>query len=231
MRYLSWLALLLYSCAAVKTTSVHELESGFYTARSGSLIKPVYARISADEIMLLPLEPGKKPGTAPWLTITRADIPADSLTQPLVLIRRSVDLDLTTVLLKFRFPQTVLPAQLNSHFNAALYAGLRKDWYHFRDHTDPLGRRVRKQTHREIDLGPFIGFGATAVNPSTTASRITEEYDGVVLQKGLALFIGSGQLTIGLGLGFDGLLSQHRRVWIYREKPWLGFLIGLNLAN
>lgn len=231
MRYHSLLAIFLSSCAAVKTATVHELESGRYTARSGTVVKPVYARITAEEVALLPLDIRKKPVPVPWLSVSRAEFPADSLQQKLVLTKQSVDLDLTTVLLRFRFRQPALPAQLNSHFNAALYAGLRKDWYLFRDHIDPLGRRIRKQYHREIDIGPFIGFGATAVNPSTTASRITEEYDGVVLQKGLALFIGSGQLTIGLGLGFDGLLSPHRKQWIYQEKPWLGLLIGLNLAN
>ncbi|MFN0013356.1 MAG: hypothetical protein ACKVU2_02310 [Saprospiraceae bacterium] len=41
--------------------------------------------------------------------------------------KTSIDLDLTTILFKYRPAETDLPAQLNSQFNFAVYSGYRRD--------------------------------------------------------------------------------------------------------
>lgn len=223
--------LLLCSCAAMKKSAVHDLDNGFYTVQRGDTVQKAYAAISESDIRLYRSSGNQVSGELPFFTFSLDPCPSDTLAGPLVLKRRSADLDITTILLKFRFPRAGVPAQLNSSFNAALYLGYRHDFFRFRDRIDPLGRRTREQHHFEFDFGPFAGIGAAAINPTTTSGLVNEEYDGVIWQKGLAAFIGSGNFSVGIGIGFDGLLNRHRHQWIYQEKPWLGILVGLNLTN
>lgn len=225
-----FIILLTGSCTSLRETSVHELDDGYYrVTEKNKAAEKIYLQVTEDSLLLfaLPLHPGQGAGR----TVSLNRIPADSLSKPLLLQHSSVDIDLTTILLKYRFRRPSLPGQLNSNFNAALYIGYRRDYYRFRDRKDPLGNRTREMHHFEIDIGPFAGIGATAINPSTTAGLVAEEYDGVLLQKGLAVFVGGGRFSLGLGLGFDGLLNHHRHEWIYQEKPYIGLLIGLNLGN
>ena len=75
----------------------------------------------------------------------------------------------------------------------------------------------------------FSGLGNTAMTPSTTRNGIMTEYDGLILQKGVASIIAVNKLTLGLSIGFDNLLDQNKNVWIYQNKPWYGLMLGLNL--
>jgi hypothetical protein len=218
------------SCTSLRKTTVHELDDGYYRVMGKEQAgRKMYLQVSDDSLFLfnLPL----KTGQYPVQTISLSRYPQDSLKRPLLLLYNSLDIDLTTILLKYRFRRPALPGQLNSNFNAALYLGYRRDYFRFRDRRDALGNRQREIHHFAVDFGPFAGIGATAINPSTTHDRVAEEYDGVVLQKGIAVFIGSSRFSIGIGLGFDGLLNRHRQYWIYQERPYIGLLIGLNLSN
>ena len=85
--------------------------------------------------------------------------------------------------------------------------------------------------HTEIDAGAFAGLGTTPINASVTENNVTAEYDGLVLQKGVAVFIGIQNLSIGVGLGWDQLMDKYRIYWIYREKPWIGLVLGLKLSK
>jgi hypothetical protein len=35
--------------------------------------------------------------------------------------------------------------------------------------------------------------------------------------------------SFGLATGFDYLLGSERNIWLYRNKPWVGFVVGLAL--
>lgn len=230
-RFVSWtVAALLSSCTLVQKSTNHGLNDGRYRVlEKHQPSRSYYLQVTDDSLFLhaLPLQTGK----AAIRTISMAPFPDDSLSTPLLLLRRSVDLDLSTILFKYRFRRPSLPTQLNSNLNAAFYTGYRLDYFRFHDSNDPLGKRRREMNHFEIDMGFFAGISAVAINPSTTGGRVTDEYDGVVFQKGVAVFIGGSRFSIGAGLGFDGLLNPHRHDWIYQEKPYIGLLIGLNLGD
>ena len=67
------------------------------------------------------------------------------------------------------------------------------------------------------------------MNPWVTNNQIVTEYDGVVWSKGVAGIIAINNFTIGLAIGFDDLLDNNKKYWIYQAKPWVGFAFGLNL--
>jgi hypothetical protein len=35
--------------------------------------------------------------------------------------------------------------------------------------------------------------------------------------------------SFGFAAGYDYLLSQDRKIWIYNNKPWVGFVVGIAL--
>lgn len=83
--------------------------------------------------------------------------------------------------------------------------------------------------HYGVSAGFFGGLSSVFVSPWTTNYRITDEYDGLALTRGLAVMAGWNGLTVGLGVGWDSLTDRDKNVWIYQNKPWYGVTIGLNL--
>ena len=67
------------------------------------------------------------------------------------------------------------------------------------------------------------------ISPFTTRNAFSDEYNGFILQAGLAGFLESNVASFGIAAGFDYLLSQDRKIWIYNNKPWVGFIIGIDL--
>ena len=67
------------------------------------------------------------------------------------------------------------------------------------------------------------------MTPSTTNNAFSTEYDGLVLQKGIAGIVAINKLTIGISVGLDNLLGKNNKTWIYENKPWFGLMLGLNI--
>jgi hypothetical protein len=221
-------AVFLASCRTVEKASVHGLVSGYYKMRSDRTgTKYVYLDVTGDKIDVHSHDNGR-PDLLPLLTIPLTV--SDSLTGDAIVFRKqSLDIDLTSILFKYRPSVDQLPAQLNTDLNIALYAGWRHDSYHVSTKRDPLGRTYQKFTARGYDFGFFVGPGTTMISPFTTRNRQPKEYSGLIIQTGIAGFIESDIASFGLSVGFDYLLNQDRKIWAYRNRPWAGFIIGIAL--
>lgn len=221
------------SCVALKQSGTHDLRDGYFLLKTVAVApQQVYAVVTDDSLAIHSLiKNTKQPVTVATKKMAIGGIVADSLLQPFTLVKKSIDLDLSTNLFKYRFRRKTLPNQISSNLNFALYSGYRHDYFKFKDEADPLMKHKRVMRHFEFDMGVFAGLGSSPLNSSTTANAINVEYDGVVFQKGIAFFIGSRNFTIGLGLGTDGLMDSNKKSWIYQEKPWMGVMIGLNLTD
>jgi hypothetical protein len=190
----------------------------------------VYATVSPDSLSIFTfsekhLDTGKVTTFLLFCRQYQAKLPRFTL------IQSSLDLDVTTVLFKYRFRNRELPGQLNTNFNLSVYMGYKKEYFKFSNQHKPTGYFNRKLVHLSMDAGLFCGLGSTNMNSSVTSGRLSLEYDGLIWQKGVAAFLGWENITIGLGLGFDGLLDKNRHYWIYQEKPWAGLMIGLTFSN
>jgi hypothetical protein len=221
------------SCVAVRQSGPHDLQDGYFLLKTATAApQKVYAVITDDSLAIHSLiKNTKQPNAVASKKIALGGIVSNDQLQPFTLVKKSIDLDLSTVLLKYRFRRTTLPNQLSSNLNFAVYSGYRHDYFKFNVESDPLIKQKRVVRHFEFDMGVFAGFGSSPLNASVTANAINVEYDGVVFQKGIALFIGSRNFTIGLGLGSDRLMDSNKKTWIYQEKPWMGVMIGLNLTD
>jgi hypothetical protein len=221
-------ALAIYGCGSSGSSTGHGLHDGVYRNRATG--GKVYAQVTPAELTLYPLS-SAKPAVAD--TTKPAVYANEAGAGPLApkLSKTSMDLDASTAIFKYRFAAGDVPNQLSASLNANLYVGYRKDFFSFTSRKTPTGHTNVKLHHREFDMGVFAGFGITPVNPTVTSGQVSQEYDGMVFQKGVALFGGWGNMTLGLGLGFDTLLDNNHQYWIYHEKPWLGLFIGIAISE
>lgn len=207
---------------------MHGFESGYYQLRNGkNKFEKVYLDIKSEQVKVYPVTKNKLSNTASAIiTLT----PDDSLCVfPQVFVKKSLDIDITTILFKYRPAIYGHPPQMTADFNAAIYAGWRRDNYHIQSKRNPLGVCNNKIINRGYDVGFFAGPGTTTVGPFSTQNRVTDEYNGMILQFGLSGFIESTVASFGIATGIDYLLSSDRDKWIYNMKPWVGFIIGIAL--
>jgi hypothetical protein len=146
---------------------------------------------------------------------------------PLKLMKTSIDIDITTIPLKVRPSVYNMPAQMDVDFNIALYTGWRRDNYSIRRNENPLKKLNNIFAGRGFDFGFLTGLGSTKISPFTTRNKVSDEYNGMILQFGVAGFIESNLASFGIASGYDYLLSPDRKVWIYNRKPWIGLIIGV----
>jgi len=71
----------------------------------------------------------------------------------MVFKKQSLDVDITSILLKYRPSVYGLPAQLTTDLNMALYVGWRHDYFHLMSKKDPLGRSYHKISNHGYDFG------------------------------------------------------------------------------
>jgi hypothetical protein len=222
--------LLIYACAALVgstlygcrvNTSQASLEPGFYqithAAQTDLNGQKVYVVDTGDSIKLVIPQNDQR---------SLVDRP---VYQSWTFRRNDIDVDVFTLPFKIRPAQASLPGQLNSNFNAALYVGHRIDLFNYRWKPVTPTFGVRQLQSRGFGYGLFAGIGSAAVNDFLTRTPIGVEYEGVVVDAGIATIYDARIFNIGLAMGIDHLLDSNRRQWIYQQKPWFGVLFGLNL--
>ena len=220
--YIFIITTLISSCTTLQNNAKYELANGNYKLKAEGKKYDCYVQNNQDNILIYKL-PSKISTNLP-----------NELDQYLPLkqrlIKPSLDIDILTALFKVR-PQIndVLPTQLNTNFNGNIYVGHRTDIYQIHYKKNPLDIYQRQINHFGFSGGLFLGLGNTALNPSTTTNTVSGEYDGLILQKGIAGILAVNKLTIGVSLGFDNLLDKNSKSWIYENKPWVGLMLGLNL--
>ena len=218
----------LSSCSTLERASLHGLNDGYYHLKSDSSDKQaVYLDVSDDNIQVYPTK-NKQPESKPTLTIPLAA--TDSIPfQRITFKKQGLDIDISTVLMKYRPSIGELPAQLTTDLNLTVYAGWRFDYYPIEHRKDPLNRSCAKIKNRGFDFGFFAGPGTTLISPFTTRNKRSDEYNAMIVQGGFAGFIETNMASFGLAVGYDYLLSPDRNNWIYQYKPWVGFVVGVAL--
>ncbi|KAA9350004.1 hypothetical protein [Larkinella humicola] len=138
------------------------------------------------------------------------------------------DIDLFTIPFKYRFSTAGRPGQLSTSANVGVYAGIRFDLGRYRN------IYYRRDQHSDIQsfsfgIGTVLSIDPVLVNGFNTAGRVTDEYEALGVNYGLATIFGYKRVTAGLVLGFENLADRNNRLWVYRQKPWLGLMVGINI--
>ncbi|WP_026898823.1 hypothetical protein [Daejeonella oryzae] len=219
---------LLASCNTLEKASTHGFNSGYYKMKSENKnSQNVYLDITNEQIDVYH-HIKKQPDKQIFLTIPL--IKTDSLiVNPIIFKKQSLDIDITSIFLKYRPSVYGLPAQLTTDLNTALYTGWRYDSYQIISNKDPLGKNSYKINNRGYDFGVFAGPGTTLISSFSTRNNRSDEYNGMIIQGGIAGFIEFSIASFGFAVGYDYLLSQDRKIWIYNNKPWVGLVVGIAL--
>jgi len=218
---------ILCSCSVIEKSSMHGFESGYYKLKSNNKVEKVYLDVGNEKTDVYPII-GSQLSEPILFSIPPVD--SNSFTSyPLWFSKKSLDIDITSILLKCRLATSGVPVQMTTDFNVALYAGWRHDFYRVQDKTDPLGKRHYNIVNRGYDFGFFVGPGSSYIDANTTRNPIDNEYSGIIIQFGVAGFLESSVASFGISSGFDYLISPDRSAWIYNKKPWVGFIIGIAL--
>ncbi|NBO32657.1 MAG: hypothetical protein EBV05_14080 [Cyanobacteria bacterium WB6_1B_304] len=216
------------SCSILEKASVHGLTSDVYIMRNkGDVPIDVYLDVTNEQIDFYRYFLGKP--QKPCIFTIPLNAGNSTSFREVVVEKQGLDVDITSILLKYRPSVNVSPAQLNTDLNVAVYAGWRRDLFRINTSIDPLGKRYPRIRNLGYDFGIFAGPGTTAVSPFSTGNVRSDEYEGMVFQAGIAGFVESSVASFGVSIGYDHLLSPDRSVWIYRNKPWVGFIVGIAL--
>jgi hypothetical protein len=207
--------LLFTACSSVKIFSKYELTDGKYRFhQKGEPYRKVDIEVDADSIYIY--EGGQR--IKPKRYVDQ------------YYFQTNLDLDMLYTVFKYRPAEPSLPRQLTNNFNANIFLGYRLDRFHFKARKQHHTRAPEYRLfHRSVAFGVFGGIGSATMGPWTTNYRITDEYYGFSVSRGVMLLAGIDSVTFGLAMGFDRLTDRDKALWIYQNRPWYGLTIGLNI--
>jgi hypothetical protein len=228
----SWIFVALLSgCAPMEKVATHDFETGYYKFKTNKdESSMVYMNVIEDSIIVNQHAVHGKNISVDTSSFRLMHIPDIKEGGPFyggTFIKKSVDLDLATILMKYRPASGEVPKQLNANLNAAIYIGIRRDFYKMITETSPLHKESTYCRHLGFDFGLFAGLGITQINSTVTNNTIELEYDGIVFQKGIGAFITIDRMSVGIVLGFDNLLDKNSKYWLFNQQPYLGLSIGI----
>ena len=222
---------LVSGCGVTQTASKFAFSDGYYKSRLDSTKPAKYYVVSdGDSIKVYP------PDIAARLADTIRSItvlfppnkkPPGFANQTFE--SHGFDLDVITILFKYRPPVKSFPNQINTNFNGALYAGYRTDFYTLAYDETPLHVSKRKINHFGYSLGGFAGAGTARIDEYVTLNRIDYEYDGAVVTTGVAIELNLNRINFVIVGGLDFLTDKNSHVWVNEGKGWVGVGLGLNL--
>jgi hypothetical protein len=206
-------ASLLTACSSRSYLHKYQFQDGYYQYRQGKEpLKRVYISVAEDSAKIfhnneqIQIRPG-----------------VDQLA-----LKHSFDFDVMIVPFKYRPAAEGAPRALHADANGAMFVGWRVDRFKIKYLNTPSGAK-RIPLHRGLAIGAFAGLGATPVTPWTTNYQTQDEYQALVLSRGIAGLVGVNNLTFGIGIGWDYLTDRDKNIWIYQNRPWWGITVGLNL--
>jgi hypothetical protein len=224
--------LLLTGCGFLQSSPKYRFSEGYYKSRLfHKKEKNVYVLPSEDTIKIYTAKSLGKDSVDPVRSLKVAFLPDKKPLQfpTYRFYKNTLDVDVLSILFKYRPAVGGFPRQFNTTLNGAVYLGYRNDSYHLSYCQTPFRVFRRRITHFGYSFGVFTGFGSSRIDPFVTNNNIAIEYDGVVNLSGVAFIVGVNNLSLGITGGVDYLLDQNRKFWVNHQKPWFGLSVGLNI--
>lgn len=224
------LLLLFTSCETLKQSSKYQFNEGYYNVRLNGKKEKVYVLTGSDSVKAYrqkDLQKEKIDTARAILIAFPSQKPSDF--QSRSFSRKTFDIDILTVLFKYRPSAKGFPPQFNATFNGAAFFGFRTDSYKLTYNQTPMHIYKRIITHYAYSFGLFTGLGTARIDEYVTNNALLIEYDGLVNLTGAAVILAVDKLTFGITCGTDHLLDRNAKVWVNNGRPWLGVSLGLNL--
>jgi hypothetical protein len=233
VKLLIWLTSFFLTAGCVPFDKIysHEFNDGYFKLKSsGKKPENIYLNITDDSIKVYSIQKENKfklSDTSAFCGVNLKSIAPGNPLYNSIFVKTSADIDLSTVLLKFRPTSGNVPSQLSTNVNGIFYTGFRKDFFKLKSSFSELHELSSFIRHTGFDFGLFAGIGISPVTPTTTMNRTIQEYDGIVFQKGFSVFGTYENMSVGLAIGFDNLIGHDKSIWIFNQKPWIGLVLGI----
>jgi hypothetical protein len=218
----------LSSCAVLTNSNGREFDDDYYIQKVNKESTRVYIDVEEEMIRIHPINDRGLIDTFQACQFYYSD-KSRPINESVSFHKRSFDLDVLTIPIKIRPAQEDVPSQFQTGLNLSLFAGYRTDQYKLKYEQNPFGRYKRKISHYGFSFGLFSGIGSSLIYPGSTADQVDLEYEGIIINSGIATIIAIENFNIGLAVGIDKLLDRNRRLWIHESKPWFGFAFGIDL--
>ena len=149
--------ILFSSCTTLKESAKYQFTEGYYKTRVSHKTEKVYVLPGPDTIKVFPkIALSKTPiDTSQEVRIVFPIQKPQGFTQK-SFKRNTFDMDVLTVLFKYRPATEGFPPQFNASFNGAVYIGYRTDVYHLKYKSTPLHIFKRNITHYGYSIGLFL---------------------------------------------------------------------------
>ena len=219
------------SCEVLNNTSKFNFINGYYFSKLHTKkTRKFYVVTESDSIKVYPaVIASKQIDTISTITLFFPPNKKPSKFYEYSFRNATFDLDVFTIIFKYRAAVQGFPNQLSTGFNGAFFTGYRNDKYILKYAETPLHLAKRQISHYGYSVGGFAGIGTARIDEYVTLNRINYQYDGTVVTTGIAAEFGLNKINFGLVYGFDFLTDRNKQVWINNKKPWFGISLGLNI--
>lgn len=211
---------LLMSCGSLKETARYEfIDDEYWYRQRGNEYQKVYvdADLANDVIDIYPIRPE-----------LQDQLPEHIENADQYFMMKDLHLNILTIPFKLRPSVAGFPSQLNSNFNGEVFLGYRMDKFRRHFIETPAGIKD-EMLHWGISGGIFGGIGSSVIAPWTTSYQTMDEYNGLVLSRGVGILGSINRLNVGFAVGWDYLTDRDKSIWIHQNKVWYGLALGLNL--
>jgi hypothetical protein len=220
-------------CVILHENSKYNFNDGVYSTKQFSRNEVYVVHVDEDTIAVFPvLQFGDSSSiiTSKRTTYATSQRKLKDKKATAVFYKKSFDLDLLTIPLKYRPYERGIPNQLHTNFNGALFGGYRIDEYKLQYKRNPLNIYKQKAKHSGYSAGLYLGIGSTVINQWVMKEpNFLTEYEGVTLTSGISINMAVNKLDFGLSIGVDHLMDKYSSLWIYQGRPCLGFTLGLDI--
>jgi len=220
------------SCTVLHESSKYNFNDGIYQTKRFSHEKVYVLKIDDDTIAVFPVLEFKD-STA---VLTKQRVNYTSMQRKFKdnkvvhnFYKPSFDLDVMTIPIKYRPAEYILPNQLTTNFNGAIFGGYRIDDYRVNYRRTPLNTYKQSVKHIGYSMGLYAGIGNTPVDQWSLKTAPDIQYEGMLLSGGIAANMAVERFTFGVAIGADYLQDHYRTQWIYEGKPCVGFTVGLDI--
>lgn len=208
------------SCAALKETARYEfVDDEYWYKQRPNEYQKVYVdgELEEDVIDIYPLSPE-----------LAEELPEVLENVDQYFIMKDLHLNVLTIPFKLRPSVAGFPSQLNSNFNGEIFLGYRIDKFRRHFKNTPAGYKD-EMLHWGVSGGIFGGIGSSVIAPWTTSYQTMDEYNGLVVSRGVGILGAINRLNVGFAIGWDYLTDRDKDIWIHQNKIWYGLALGLNL--
>lgn len=136
-----------------------------------------------------------------------------------------------TIPLKFRGGvgnDTINPPTVETGFNVNFAPAYRLNWSSYNPSKKILGNTL---TNYSLTFGGLLGVGSTDLKVKSNAPGLLSDRKSSTLTYGGMVLFGLNSIGIGYAFGFDNVMGEGGKYWVYQNKIWHGITVSVDLIK